>query len=189
MINDFTTKIKNYFNIGSQIDDSSKNKTIQSVDNLDEFKKEIFEENNQINTNKSINFKNQNMNNFTLNSYNYEDNIKSIMDENSNLFLEINQLSKEIDIYSNRLDELNNEYNKLKQNYRDKLVKNTSFEKIETEKDLEEEFVKLEEEKHKLKLNHLLDKNRILKDKNKAALIHNEKLKKYYKDFTGKYWK
>ena len=188
MINDFTTKIKNYFNIGSQIDDSSKNKTIQSVDNLDEFKKEIFEENNQINTNKSINFKNQNMNNFTLNSYNYEDNIKSIMDENSNLFLEINQLSKEIDLYSNRLDKLNNEYNELKQNYRDKLVKNTAFEKIEIEKDLEEDFDKLEEEKYRLKLNHLLDKNGILKENNEKSLMHNEQLKNYYKTFTGKNW-
>ena len=189
MINDFATKIKNYFNIGSQIENSSKNKTIQSVDNLDEFKKEIFEENNQINNNKSLNFKTQNMNNLPSNSNNYEENIKGIIDENSNLFLEINQLSKEIDVYSNRLDELNNEYNRLKQNYRDKLVKNTSLEKIEIEKDLEEDFDKLEEEKHRLKLNHLLDKNRILKEKNKKALMHNEQIKKFYKNFTGKDWK
>ena len=188
MINDFAAKIKNYFNMGSQNENSSKNKTIQSADNLDEFKKEIFDENNQINNNKSTNFKTTNTNNFSSNCYNFEENIKNIIDENSNLFLEINQLSKEIDLYSNRLDKLNNEYNELKQNYRDKLVKNTAFEKIEIEKDLEEDFDKLEEEKYRLKLNHLLDKNGILKEKNKKSLMHNEQLKNYYKTFTGKNW-
>ena len=178
---DITSKITNYFNIGNNKEKFPKNKTLQSVDNIEELKKNFPQENNQnLNNyiNKSINYINPNMNNFSSNS---EENIKSIIEENSNLFLEINQLEKDIDVYSVRLDELNNEYNKLKQDYRDNLIKNISF-----EKSLEEDYYKLEEEKYKLKLNHLLNINKILKDQNEKALKHNEKMKILYKTFSQK---
>ena len=130
-------------------------------------------------------FINQNMNNILSNSNISEENIKGIIEENSNLFLEINQLNKEIELYSNRLDELNSEYNKLKQDHRDHLVKEFSFENIQIEKELGDKFNKLEEEKYQIKLNHLLNINKELKEKNQKALKHNEQMgKKIYKKIT-----
>ena len=126
------------------------------------------------------------MNTFSQN--NCEENIKAIIEENSNLFLEINQLKKDIDVYNSRLDELNKEYNKLRQDLRDNLVKNVSIDNITIEKDLEHDFNQLEEEKYKLKLNHLLNKNNLLKEQNEKALKHNEQMKKLYKIYTGKIW-
>ena len=133
-------------------------------------------------------FINQNMNNILSNSNISEENIKGIIEENSNLFLEINQLNKEIELYSNRLDELNSEYNKLKQDYRDHLVKEFSFENIQIEKELGDKFNKLEEEKYQIKLNHLLNINKELKEKNQKALKHNEQMKILYKKYSGKNW-
>ena len=190
MISDFTKKIKNYFKLGNNNEKKSKNRTIQSLDKIEELKKDFFEENNNQNSNKnnkSINFLNQNLNTFSQN--NCEENIKAIIEENSNLFLEINQLKKDIDVYNSRLDELNKEYNKLRQDLRDNLVKNVSIDNITIEKDLEDDFYTLEEEKYKLKLNHLLNKNNLLKEQNEKALKHNEQMKKLYKIYTGKIWK
>lgn len=188
MISDFTKKIKSYFKMGNYSDNSSKNKTIQSVDNINELKENFFEQNNQIvkTMNKSINI-NHNLNNFLPNN-NSEENIQNLIDENSNLFLEINQLKKDIDLYNNQLDELYNEYIKLKQDYRDDLIKGVSSDNIKIEKELENEFNQLEEEKYKLKLNHLLNKNNLLKEQYEQALKHNNHMKNLYKTITGKAW-
>ena len=191
MQNDFVDNKKKYLIIENQKENLIQNKTVQSFNNAEELKKNFFDENNQISnnySNKSMIFINQNMNNILSNSNISEENIKGIIEENSNLFLEINQLNKEIELYSNRLDELNSEYNKLKQDYRDHLVKEFSFENIQIEKELGDKFNKLEEEKYKIKLNHLLNINKELKEKNQKALKHNEQMKILYKKYSGKNW-
>ena len=191
MQNDFVDNKKKYLIIENQKENLLQNKTVQSFNNAEELKKNFFDENNQIYnnySNKSMIFINQNMNNILSNSNISEENIKGIIEENSNLFLEINQLNKEIELYSNRLDELNSEYNKLKQDYRDHLVKEVSFENIQIEKELGDEFYKLEEEKYQIKLNHLLNINKELKEKNQKALKHNEQMKILYKKYSGKNW-
>ena len=192
MQNDFVDNKKKYLIIENQKENLLQNKTVQSFNNAEELKKNFFDENNQIYnnySNKSMIFINQNMNNILSNSNISEENIKGIIEENSNLFLEINQLNKEIELYSNRLDELNSEYNKLKQDYRDHLVKEVSFENIQIEKELGDEFYKLEEEKYQIKLNHLLNINKELKEKNQKTLKHNEQMKILYKKYSGKNWK
>ena len=191
MQNDFVDNKKKYLIIENQKENLLQNKTVQSFNNAEELKKNFFDENNQIYnnySNKSMIFINQNMNNILSNSNISEENIKGIIEENSNLFLEINQLNKEIELYSNRLDELNSEYNKLKQDYRDHLVKEFSFENIQIEKELGDKFNKLEEEKYQIKLNHLLNINKELKEKNQKALKHNEQMKILYKKYSGKNW-
>ena len=188
---DFVDNKKKYLIIENQKENLIQNKTVQSFNNAEELKKNFFDENNQIYnnySNKSMIFINQNMNNILSNSNISEENIKGIIEENSNLFLEINQLNKEIELYSNRLDELNSEYNKLKQDYRDHLVKEFSFENIQIEKELGDKFNKLEEEKYQIKLNHLLNINKELKEKNQKALKHNEQMKILYKKYSGKNW-
>ena len=191
MQNDFVDNKKKYLIIENQKENLIQNKTVQSFNNAEELKKNFFDENNQISnnySNKSMIFINQNMNNILSNSNISEENIKGIIEENSNLFLEINQLNKEIELYSNRLDELNSEYNKQKQDYRDHLVKEVSFENIQIEKELGDKFNKLEEEKYQIKLNHLLNINKELKEKNQKALKHNEQMKILYKKYSGKNW-
>ena len=191
MQNDFVDNKKKYLIIENQKENLMQNKTVQSFNNAEELKKIFFDENNQISnnySNKSMIFINQNMNNILSNSNISEENIKGIIEENSNLFLEINQLNKEIELYSNRLDELNSEYNKLRQDYRDHLVKEFSFENIQIEKELGDKFNKLEEEKYQIKLNHLLNINKELKEKNQKALKHNEQMKILYKKYSGKNW-
>jgi len=191
MQNDFVDNKKKYLIIENQKENLIQNKTVQSFNNAEELKKNFFDENNQIYnnySNKSMIFINQNMNNILSNSNISEENIKGIIEENSNLFLEINQLNKEIELYSNRLDELNSEYNKIKQDYRDHLLKEVSSENIQIEKELGDEFYKLEEEKYQIKLNHLLNINKELKEKNQKALKHNEQMKILYKKYSGKNW-
>ena len=191
MLNNLVDNKKKYLDIGKQNENLLQNKTVQSFNNAEELKKNFFDENNQIcnnYSNKSMIFINQNMNNILSNSNISEENIKGIIEENSNLFLEINQLNKEIELYSNRLDELNGEYNKLEQDYRDHLVKEVSFENIQIEKELGDKFNKLEEEKYQIKLNHLLNINKELKEKNQKALKHNEQMKILYKKYSGKNW-
>ena len=191
MISDFTKKIKNYFNLGNNKRYISDNRINQSVDKLDELKKYLVEERNNISNgknNKSINYKNQNENNILSNNNNCEENIINIIEENTNLFLEINDLKKEIELYGNRLEELNNEYNKLKQDNRDNILRDVTLDIIKIEKGFEKEFIFLEEEKYKLKLNHLLNINSLLKDQNQKAMKHNEQMKTLYKIYTGKNW-
>ena len=191
MQNDFVDNKKKYLIIENQKENLIQNKTVQSFNNAEELKKNFFDENNQISnnySNKSMIFINQNMNNILSNSNISEEKIKGIIEENSNLFLEINQLNKEIELYSNRLDELNSEYNKIKQDYRDHLLKEVSSENIQIEKELGDEFYKLEEEKYQIKLNHLLNINKELKEKNQKALKHNEQMKILYKKYSGKNW-
>ena len=191
MQNDFVDNQKKYLIIENQKENLLQTKTVQSFNNAEELKKNFFDENNQISnnySNKSMIFINQNMNNILSNSNISEESIKVIIEENSNLFLEINQLNKEIELYSNRLDELNSEYNKLKQDYREHLLKEASSENIQIEKELGDEFYKLEEEKYQIKLNHLLNINKELKEKNQKALKHNEQMKILYKKYSGKNW-
>ena len=75
------------------------------------------------------------------------------------------------------------------QEYRDNCLKNITHEKINIEKCFETDFIKLEEEKYNLKLNHLLDINNILLEENQKALKHNKQMKNLYKIYTGKNWK
>ena len=193
MKNDILSKTKFHFKKNITNEDRIKNETMESCDKIEKFKKYFLEENNKISineyNNKTINYIKNNINNSLSNSHYYDEKTKNIIEENSTLFIEINKLKKEIDQYKDRLDELNNEYNKMKQDKRDNLIKSNTLDNIKIKKNFEDQFIKLEEEKYKIKLNHLLGINALLKENNQKALNHNEQMKKLYKLYTGVNWK
>ena len=193
MKNDIISKTKFHFKKNITNEDRIKNETMESCDKIEKFKKYFLEENNKISineyNNKTINYIKNNINNSLSNSHYYDEKTKNIIEENSTLFIEINKLKKEIDQYKDRLDELNNEYNKMKQDKRDNLIKSNTLDNIKIKKNFEDQFIKLEEEKYKIKLNHLLGINALLKENNQKALNHNEQMKKLYKLYTGVNWK
>ena len=193
MKSDIISKTKFHFKKNIKNEDKIKNETIESCDKIEKFKKYFLEENNKISineyNNKTINYIKNNINNSLSNSHYYDEKTKNIIEENSTLFIEINKLKKEIDQYKDRLDELNNEYNKMKQDKRDNLIKSNTLDNIKIKKNFEDQFIKLEEEKYKIKLNHLLGINALLKENNQKALNHNEQMKKLYKLYTGVNWK
>ena len=193
MKSDIISKTKFHFKKNITNEDKIKNETMESCDKIEKFKKYFLEENNKISineyNNKTINYIKNNINNSLSNSHYYDEKTKNIIEENSTLFIEINKLKKEIDQYKDRLDELNNEYNKMKQDKRDNLIKSNTLDNIKIKKNFEDQFIKLEEEKYKIKLNHLLGINALLKENNQKALNHNEQMKKLYKLFTGVNWK
>ena len=193
MKNDIISKTKFHFKKNITNEDRIKNETMESCDKIEKFKKYFLEENNKISineyNNKTINYIKNNINNSLSNSHYYDEKTKNIIEDNSTLFIEINKLKKEIDQYKDRLDELNNEYNKMKQDKRDNLIKSNTLDNIKIKKNFEDQFIKLEEEKYKIKLNHLLGINALLKENNQKALNHNEQMKKLYKLYTGVNWK
>ena len=193
MKSDIISKTKFNFKKNITNEDRIKNETMESCDKIEKFKKYFLEENNKISineyNNKTINYIKNNINNSLSNSHYYDEKTKNIIEENSTLFIEINKLKKEIDQYKDRLDELNNEYNKMKQDKRDNLIKSNTLDNIKIKKNFEDQFIKLEEEKYKIKLNHLLGINALLKENNQKALNHNEQMKKLYKLYTGVNWK
>ena len=193
MKNDIISKTKFHFKKNITNEDKIKNETMESCDKIEKFKKYFLEENNKISineyNNKTINYIKNNINNSLSNSHYYDEKTKNIIEENSTLFIEINKLKKEIDQYKDRLDELNNEYNKMKQDKRDNLIKSNTLDNIKIKKNFEDQFIKLEEEKYKIKLNYLLGINALLKENNQKALNHNEQMKKLYKLYTGVNWK
>lgn len=193
MKNDIISKTKFHLKKNITNEDKIKNETMESCDKIEKFKKYFLEENNKISineyNNKTINYIKNNINNSLSNSHYYDEKTKNIIEENSTLFIEINKLKKEIDQYKDRLDELNNEYNKMKQDKRDNLIKSNTLDNIKIKKNFEDQFIKLEEEKYKIKLNHLLGINALLKENNQKALNHNEQMKKLYKLYTGVNWK
>ena len=193
MKNDIISKTKFHLKKNITNEDRIKNETMESCDKIEKFKKYFLEENNKISineyNNKTINYIKNNINNSLSNSHYYDEKTKNIIEENSTLFIEINKLKKEIDQYKDRLDELNNEYNKMKQDKRDNLIKSNTLDNIKIKKNFEDQFIKLEEEKYKIKLNHLLGINALLKENNQKALNHNEQMKKLYKLYTGVNWK
>ena len=193
MKSDIISKTKFHFKKNITNEDRIKNETMESCDKIEKFKKYFLEENNKISineyNNKTINYIKNNINNSLSNSHYYDEKTKNIIEENSTLFIEINKLKKELDQYKDRLDELNNEYNKMKQDKRDNLIKSNTLDNIKIKKNFEDQFIKLEEEKYKIKLNHLLGINALLKENNQKALNHNEQMKKLYKLYTGVNWK
>jgi hypothetical protein len=193
MKSDIISKTKFHLKKNITNEDRIKNETMESCDKIEKFKKYFLEENNKISineyNNKTINYIKNNINNSLSNSHYYDEKTKNIIEENSTLFIEINKLKKEIDQYKDRLDELNNEYNKMKQDKRDNLIKSNTLDNIKIKKNFEDQFIKLEEEKYKIKLNHLLGINALLKENNQKALNHNEQMKKLYKLYTGVNWK
>ena len=193
MKSDIISKTKFHLKKNITNEDRIKNETMESCDKIEKFKKYFLEENNKISineyNNKTINYIKNNINNSLSNSHYYDEKTKNIIEENSTLFIEINKLKKEIDQYKDRLDELNNEYNKMKQDKRDNLIKSNRLDNIKIKKNFEDQFIKLEEEKYKIKLNHLLGINALLKENNQKALNHNEQMKKLYKLYTGVNWK
>ena len=193
MKSDIISKTKFHVKKNITNEDRIKNETMESCDKIEKFKKYFLEENNKISineyNNKTINYIKNNINNSLSNSHYYDEKTKNIIEENSTLFIEINKLKKEIDQYKDRLDELNNEYNKMKQDKRDNLIKSNTLDNIKIKKNFEDQFIKLEEEKYKIKLNHLLGINALLKENNQKALNHNEQMKKLYKLYTGVNWK
>ena len=193
MKSDIISKTKFHFKKNITNEDKIKYETMESCDKIEKFKKYFLEENNKISineyNNKTINYIKNNINNSLSNSHYYDEKTKNIIEENSTLFIEINKLKKEIDQYKDRLDELNNEYNKMKQDKRDNLIKSNTLDNIKIKKNFEDQFIKLEEEKYKIKLNHLLGINALLKENNQKALNHNEQMKKLYKLYTGVNWK
>ena len=193
MKSDIISKTKFHFKKNITNEDRIKNETMESCDKIEKFKKYFLEENNKISineyNNRTINYIKNNINNSLSNSHYYDEKTKNIIEENSTLFIEINKLKKEIDQYKDRLDELNNEYNKMKQDKRDNLIKSNTLDNIKIKKNFEDQFIKLEEDKYKIKLNHLLGINALLKENNQKALNHNEQMKKLYKLYTGVNWK
>ena len=134
-----------------------------------------------------------NLNNKNISSSLFKDNLinnneRNVKEDNNTLFLEIKQLKEDIDLYQSRLNELTIEYNKLKQEYQENLLNNYSFGEINLDKNMDEEFIKLEEEKYNIKLNQVINKNNLLKQRNEKIIKHNEQMKKFYKIYTGKDW-
>ena len=211
MKNDFSSKIKKYLsyrqlkknqNKQNHLNDNNNNNIPKENEKL----KHTYTETNLIPNNTIKNFipdTNNELINFTLNDkiykYNFlplssindnsiSNNEENIKEDNATLFLEINQLKKDINLYQSRLNELTNEYNKLNKEYQENLMKNYSFEDINKEKEIEDEFIKLEEEKYKLKLNQLMNKNELLKQRKEKAIKHNQQLKNFYKIYMGEEW-
>ena len=125
---------------------------------------------------------------YSINDFQINNNEENIKEDNNKLFLEINQLKKEINLYQSRLNELTNEYNKLNQEYQENLIKNCTFEEINKEKDIEKEFIKLEEEKYSIKLKQVKNKNDLLKKRNEKMIKHNQQMKNFYKIYMGEEW-
>ena len=197
MNNELPSKIKKYINFRL----SKKNKTKENLNShnkkenitedakLKRFYTETFLSSTTDNINFQTDYKNDiinhKRNSFSLSSINNEENIR---EDNNVLYLEISQLKKDINLYKTRLDELTNDYNKLSREYQDSLINKFSFEELDIEKDIEDEYVKLEEEKYSLRLNQVKNKNKLLRERNEKAKRHNEQMKKFYKLYTGEEW-
>ena len=197
MNNELPSKIKKYINYrlskknktNANLNSNNKNENITENSKLKRFYTETFLSSTTDNINFQTDYKNDIVNHkrssFSLSSINNEENIK---EDNNVLYFEITQLKKEINLYKSRLDELTNDYNKLSKEYQDNLVNNFSFEELDKEKDIEDEYIKLEEEKYNLKLNQVKNKNKLLRERNEKVKRHNEQMKKFYKLYTGEEW-
>ena len=197
MNNELPSKIKKYINFrlskknktNVNLNSNIKNENITENAKLKRFYTETFLSSTTDNINFQTDYKNDlinhKRNSFSLSSINNEETIK---EDNNVLYFEISQLKKEINLYKSRLDELTNDYNKLSQEYQDNLRNNFSFEELDKEKDIEDEYIKLEEEKYNLKLNQVKNKNKLLRERNEKAKRHNEQMKKFYKLYTGEEW-
>ena len=200
MKNDLSSKIKNYLNFRQSRKNKTKGKlSIKNIINQDDKLKKFYSETNILSNsninmpidytndlnNITLNDKNRLKNSYLMSSINNEENIK---EENVILFFEINQLKKDINLYQSRLDELTSEYNKLRQEYQEILQKNFSFDELDKEKEIEEEYIKLEEEKYNIILKKVRNQNNLLKLRNEKVKRHNEQMKKFYKLYTGEEW-
>ena len=200
MKNDLSSKIKNYLNFRQSRKNKTKEKlSIKNIINKDDKLKKFYSETNILSNsninmpidytndlnNITLNDKNRLKNSYLMSSINNEENIK---EENVILFFEINQLKKDINLYQSRLDELTSEYNKLRQEYQEILQKNFSFDELDKEKQIEEEYIKLEEEKYNIILKKVRNQNNLLKLRNEKVKRHNEQMKKFYKLYTGEEW-
>ena len=206
MKNDMSFKIKNYLSYRQSKKNRLKQKELNKNNNEDikeKFKK--FGINDNYPNNKFIQLYNNKTDFFNLtltdrinqgnsfsiysiNDFQINNNEENIKEDNNKLFLEINQLKKEINLYQSRLNELTNEYNKLNQEYQENLIKNCTFEEINKEKDIEKEFIKLEEEKYSIKLKQVKNKNDLLKKRNEKMIKHNQQMKNFYKIYMGEEW-
>ena len=204
MKNDMSFKIKNYLSYRQSKKNRLKQKELNK--NNDEDIKEKFKKfgiNDNYPNNKFIQLNKTDFINLTLtdrinqgnsfsiysiNDFQINKNEENIKEDNNKLFLEINQLKKEINLYQSRLNELKNEYNKLNQEYQENLIKNCTFEEINKEKDIEKEFIKLEEEKYSIKLKQVKNKNDLLKKRNEKMIKHNQQMKNFYKIYMGEEW-
>ena len=206
MKNDMSFKIKNYLSYRQSKKNRLKQKELNKNNNEDikeKFKK--FGINDNYPNNKFIQLYNNktdfinltltdriNQGNsfsiYSINDFQINNNEENIKEDNNKLFLEINQLKKEINLYQSRLNELTNEYNKLNQEYQENLIKNCTFEEINKEKDIEKEFIKLEEEKYSIKLKQVKNKNDLLKKRNEKMIKHNQQMKNFYKIYMGEEW-
>ena len=206
MKNDMSFKIKNYLSYRQSKKNRLKQKELNKNNNEDikeKFKK--FGINDNYPNNKFIQLYNNktdfinltltdriNQGNsfsiYSINDFQINNNEENIKEDNNKLFLEINQLKKEINLYQSRLNELTNEYNKLNQEYQENLIKNCTFEEINKEKDIEKEFIKLEEEKYSIKLKQVKNKNDLLKKRNEKIIKHNQQMKNFYKIYMGEEW-
>ena len=200
MKNDLSSKIKNYLNFRQSRKNKTKEKlSIKNIINQDDKLKKFYSETNILSNsninmpidytndlnNITLNDKNRLKNSYLMSSINNEENIK---EENVILFFEINQLKKDINLYQSRLDELTSEYNKLRLEYQEILQKNFSFDELDKEKEIEEEYIKLEEEKYNIILKKVRNQNNLLKLRNEKVKRHNEQMKKFYKLYTGEEW-
>ena len=200
MKNDLSSKIKNYLNFRQSRKNKTKEKlSIKNIINQDDKLKKFYSETNILSNsninmpidytsdlnNITLNDKNRLKNSYLMSSINNEENIK---EENVILFFEINQLKKDINLYQSRLDELTSEYNKLRLEYQEILQKNFSFDELDKEKQIEEEYKKLEEEKYNIILKKVRNQNNLLKLRNEKVKRHNEQMKKFYKLYTGEEW-
>ena len=194
MKNDLSTKILNYLNRRNIRKNKHKQNLSNNINipNITGGLNENYFFNNFQNDNKKDLF-DFNLNNKNISSSLFKDNLisnneRNVKEDNNTLFLEIKRLKEDIDLYQSRLNELTIKYNKLKEEYQENLLNNYSFGEINLDKNMEEEFIKLEEGKYNIKLNQVINKNNLLKQRNEKIIKHNEQMKKFYKIYTGKDW-
>ena len=194
MKNDLSTKILNYLNRRNIRKNKHKQNLSNNINipNITDNLNENYFFNNFQNDNKKDLF-DFNLNNKNISSSLFKDNLisnneRNVKEDNNTLFLEIKRLKEDIDLYQSRLNELTIKYNKLKEEYQENLLNNYSFGEINLDKNMEEEFIKLEEGKYNIKLNQVINKNNLFKQRNEKIIKQKKQNKKIYKIYTGKDW-
>ena len=117
--------------------------------------------------------------NKTVQSFNNTDELKKFfLDENNQIFN--NHYNKSMIYINQNMNNISSNSYNYEENIKGILEENSN---------LFLEINQLNKEKYKIKLNHLLNVNKELKEKNQKVLKHNEQMKMLYKKYSGKNWK
>lgn len=186
---------ESFFDLNNTLNNNSQQNFFSTKSNIDLSKLINNPYHSIVNNNSSLNsslYKNN------LNASQSSDNLNNnldnnIKDDNNILNNEIEQIKNDIKSYKKNLDNLTEEYSSLLQKHKNYCINNFSFEEMINNSNLSEldrELNnKLEEEKYNLKLQNLMHKNELIKQRNSNLIKHNQEMKKYYKIYTGKEWK